>query len=564
MTTTNENTATEYTGEATYCPEDNKLRLYVGRVPRAEYEALRAQGWTSTSKQDCDFVATWTPARRDMALSYAGFIGDEDQSPAERAADRAERFAGYRDKRTTEATNHADRFDSRPSVHGYQSQAKAERATARHDRIADRACDSWSKAEYWTHRTAGVILHALHRSTPAVRMGRLKTLEAEQRKLLSGLEEAAKRYELWRKISQMTDPEKQTAAAIRFAGGNGCHFYGYKHPRPDSVTNSHIKANGSSLYTLLTMEADPITGAEACALYFARHVDPQSPQWNETPSAEWQRHLMMRLGYENQMLEAEGGRAGFLEMVPGGWIGSRQIRRVNKSNVSGRVVSVEVMGTFRGFTKESGYKIEETKPCPVNIEVERLPADSYRPPTPEDIETLNATLAAEKAARPKVDACPLVNPTDEDAERLVALWNEKRRQTHEERNSYKSPEARASHSALFKPCEIQRITQAVYSAASKGSYARAETRELCSLGRLKERNVFYDYSGQAERAAERGPAVCKIRATGFDPVHVIIITDKPQKPLPEAVWEKYNPTPKVETLPAPTPEAVATFQGDLF
>ena len=38
------------TGEATYSPEDDKLRLYVGRVPRDEYLALRAEGWTSTPK----------------------------------------------------------------------------------------------------------------------------------------------------------------------------------------------------------------------------------------------------------------------------------------------------------------------------------------------------------------------------------------------------------------------------------------------------------------------------------------------------------------------------------
>ncbi len=45
----------------TYSPEDNKLRLYVGRVPRDEYLRLKANGFISTPKQDCDFVATWTP-----------------------------------------------------------------------------------------------------------------------------------------------------------------------------------------------------------------------------------------------------------------------------------------------------------------------------------------------------------------------------------------------------------------------------------------------------------------------------------------------------------------------
>ena len=44
------------TDYATYCPEDNKLRLYVGRVPRDEYLELRAGKWKSTPKQDCDFV----------------------------------------------------------------------------------------------------------------------------------------------------------------------------------------------------------------------------------------------------------------------------------------------------------------------------------------------------------------------------------------------------------------------------------------------------------------------------------------------------------------------------
>jgi len=73
---------------ATYSPEDNKLRLYVGRVPRDEYEKLRAEGWTSTPKQNCNFVATicdtlimndmindWKPETRSLlkALVAAGF-----------------------------------------------------------------------------------------------------------------------------------------------------------------------------------------------------------------------------------------------------------------------------------------------------------------------------------------------------------------------------------------------------------------------------------------------------------------------------------------------------------
>jgi len=167
---------------ATYCPEDDKIRLYVGWVPRDEYDALRAEGWTATAKQDCDFAAVWTPAREDTALSYAGIVLDEDAGPDERAADRAERFTGYLDRRLGEATGHADRFDTGPSAHGYQSYARAVRAADRHDKIAGRAVNAWDKAEYWQSRTAGVISHALHLQSPGVRMGRIKTIESELRK----------------------------------------------------------------------------------------------------------------------------------------------------------------------------------------------------------------------------------------------------------------------------------------------------------------------------------------------------------------------------------------------
>ncbi len=51
----------------TYSPEDNKLRLYVGRVPRADYEKLRAAGFVATPKQDCDFAATWKRAAAESS-----------------------------------------------------------------------------------------------------------------------------------------------------------------------------------------------------------------------------------------------------------------------------------------------------------------------------------------------------------------------------------------------------------------------------------------------------------------------------------------------------------------
>jgi hypothetical protein len=516
---------------STYCPEDNKLRLYCGRVERAEFLRLRAEGWICTPKQreagGCDFVATWTPERRDTAEEYgAGLILDEDQSPEDRAADRAERFGMYCDKRTAEAVGHADRYDAGPSAHGYQSQARAERAASRHDRIASRAVDSWSKAEYWQQRTAGVISHALYKSRPDVRMGRIKTLEAELRKRLATFEEHNKLVRDWTKIQAITDPAQQTAIALKYSGN--VHIWSeYKHPRDET--------RKTSLYSLLSTERDPISGAEACALFFSNH------SILDAELSDWTIHLRMRLQYENQMLEAQGGRAGVVEMVPGGRLGNHLIVRVCKSNVTGRVVSCWVKGSkIHGYQYQardvsgSDYSLHQ-------IETERLSADAYTPPDDASLAELKAHVDAEKAKRANIKTIPLINPTEAEAEKLQALWNETAKAEYV-RRGWRVED--------YKPSTVCKIKQETYSNNSKGAHARAEARGLC--GNVK---LFYDYCGlygdkRARALAEQGPSLCKIRITGSDgsdygAKRVIYLTDKPSKKLPPAVWKPVKPTPEV-------------------
>jgi hypothetical protein len=533
------NITPQTTGEATYCPEDNKLRLYVGRVPTVAFLKLREEGWTCTPKQreagGCDFVATWTPQRRDTALAYGdGVILDEDQSPAERAADRAERFAGYRDKRTIEAGGHLGRYDSQPLAHGYQDAARAERAAARHDRIADRACDAWSKAEYWTQRTAGVISHALYKSTPAVRMGRIKEIEADIRRCEKSRSEYRELLDTWRKVQAIEDPQTQTEVARKLSGYlSGYHKH--QHPRPETVTSPYIQKNGASLYELLHMVeredgTSDITGAEACALFFATH-----PELGE--EGDWLTHYRLRLAYEEQMLEAQGGRAAHVEMEPGGFLGSYQIHKVNKSPVTGRVVSVNVWNPERTRYK-LGNRVHSPGLCLLNIE--RLSKEVYRPPTDEERAAFEAKVKADKAERKAATppAPQLINPTDADAQRLQDLWNERAKETHCARHLKNYGR---DYAETFKPVEIIRTTQAQYSASSKGSYARVETTEICRDG-YEFRHFSGCYEHEREAALKRqGPVVCKIRTASsgdfYGARRVIVITDKAQKPLPAAVWE---------------------------
>jgi hypothetical protein len=438
-------TAPEYSGRATYEPESNKLRLYVGRVPRDEYLKLRAEGWTALHKQreagGGDFVATWTPERRDTALEYAGIIEDEDMSTADRAADRAERFAEYREKRTGEATGAADRYDAGPAVHGFQSQARAERSARRHDRIAGRACDAWSKAEYWQSRTAGVISHALHVSSPSVRMGRIKTLETELRGVRAR----------WEVAGQPLSERAQ----------------------------------------------------------------------------DWVTHLTLRLVYENQMLEAQGGRAGVVEIIPGGFFKGAQIHKVNKSSVTGRVVSVAVrVPRVDGWAYQI-TNVPGTDYALMQMDAERAPPEAYRAPTEQELADYVAARKSEKAAKPKGETIPLVNPTDVDAERLQAALNEKVR-ARWAKNAADRP---YSYTPEFKPAQIVRIAQAVYSERSKGTYAHAKASSICGGG-IQEPTA-YNYDGRF------GTPVCKVRTISGENYmadRVIIITDKPQKALPAAVW----------------------------
>jgi len=423
---------TDATGSATYCPEDNKLRLYIGRVPPEEYLKLREEGWKALHKQreagGGDFVATWTPERRDTALRYSGgVITDEDMSPAERAADRAERFQGYLEKRLNEAGANADRFDAGPQVHGAQDYSRAVRSADRHDRIAGKAVDAWEKAEYWQRRTAGVIAHALYKVSPGLRMGRISELEANLRR---------------------------------------------------------------------------------------QHLCPQ-----------WRQHYELRLAYERQMLEAAGGVAETLsEILPGGTFCGKLIVRVYKSNETGRAKSVEVLGPrVQGWTYRA-KNVPGTEFALHSFDLQRYPANSYAPPTPETLAQLEEFKS--KKSEGKAPTVPLINPTPEDAQRLQDLWNARAKAKREE------VQRERGYAGDFVPGVVKVLTQAQYTAASAGTYARAGACFIMRGG---------DRASRGRHSA--ADMACKLRvlsAGGFSyhaTEHVILISDKPQKSLPASVWE---------------------------
>lgn len=140
----------------------------------------------------------------------------------------------------------------------------------------------------------------------------------------------------------------------------------------------------------------------------------------------------------------------------------------------------------------------------------------------------------EKKERQKSDrvTVPLINPTQEEAERLQALWNERAQ------NKYvaKYP------GMVMKLNRVKRIEQARYSANSKGSYTPFDTMELDENGQ----RVWSSYKGKS------ATPVCRIRTfSGGDaslsaPRSIVVISDKPAKALP-IDWEKATQEQKEES-----------------
>lgn len=552
----NENIAEN--AESTFCPEDNKLRLYCGRVERDEYLRLKAEGWKSTPKQDCDFVAVWTVGREDTALDYGqGFIGDEDQGPAERACERAERFQNYQQKRLNEAKGFADSYESKDTLHGYQSQAKADRAAQKHDRLGDKACSQWSKAEYWQSRTAGVISNALYKDNAGLRMSRIKKLEASLRKYNKELKEYQEAFNVWKELSEQEASESHSKRVLLFAGSYGSCGGSYMHPRAAEL-EGRISEHKTSLYSLLSDPKDPITAKEACELWTANRLSPDDDKRGSNRAIQ---HLKNRIAYENQMLEGQGGRLEQVDIQKGGKMGKFIIAKVNKSPATKRVTSVMIYAPAvnSGNAYQDRADIKGTKYSAMQVNTERYSPDSYKAPTEESLQELKEILKEIKESKKEAPKKPsLINPTMEDAQKLQDLWNARTKAAIIEKYSQEYFEKHSPEATQ----KVLELTQAQYSANSGGSYSRLETKEINTELKRHHWNSKYDIVFKLRLAPSSGSF------SMFAPNRVIVITDKPQKSFPVAIEEekKEEPTPTVYVMAdAETAgtDCLGTTQGEL-
>jgi hypothetical protein len=478
--------------EATYSAEDNKLRLYVDeRLEPKLYAEFRDQGFKYAPKQELFVAPSWTPAREDFCIALAGEIEAEQTTMIERAEAKAERLdniASNREKQAGAFSAAADQISKRfefgqPILVGHHSERKARKDQERMHNAMDNANKAHKAIQYWNYKAEGVERHANHKSNPAVRARRIKTLLADLRTRQRQLSESESYFFMCKEVDAIEDSEKRKEAISTLIGCS-------------SVA-------GMDLYYKL--DKGGVSHNEALERVLRAHeYAKQSPN-----TYRWIAHILNRIAFEQGELGEVARFEG--EITP---------------------VLLQAFARTHGADKpsvkktESGFSLVSRSALPLHIcegssvvlSVEEwrdlMQSVGYAVPAPKP---RKVSTAPKKA--------PLINPSIEEAEKLEELWNGDALARHK-KNYSNLP------SMKLDKVEIYPTTQPVYSAHNKGSYSPFETIELDQYGR----KVCTVWRGM-ERV-KTGAAVCRIRVKSsntcsmFSPPHVVVLKDKPFKSLP--------------------------------
>lgn len=188
--------AASYGVTVTYSPQDDKLRVYFAtRQGEDVLESLKAAGFRWAGAQECWF-AVWSPAREDAALATgADGIDDEPSSLEDRAEARGERFQGYSKSNRQEAESRwkrdrqlSEQLNGQPILIGHHSEKGHRAMLARAWRNFHKAGEANQRADYWAARAGAGVKWAQYKEKPGVRARRIKTLEAESRKVKRSIE----------------------------------------------------------------------------------------------------------------------------------------------------------------------------------------------------------------------------------------------------------------------------------------------------------------------------------------------------------------------------------------
>jgi len=213
----------EHDHDATYSPEDNKLRMYPGyRLDKEDYLRFKNAGFGWAPRQELFVAPMWTPQREDLLIEFCGEIGDEDKSLVERSEERAERFTDYSEKRANDAETAHSAVKSitdhipmgQPILVGHHSEKRARKDAERIENGMRKAVKMWETSEYWSYRAKGAIRAAKYKERPDVRARRIKKIEAAKRKSERSQTESKNIITLWENFDNDSKLKRKDGAAM--------------------------------------------------------------------------------------------------------------------------------------------------------------------------------------------------------------------------------------------------------------------------------------------------------------------------------------------------------------
>lgn len=245
---------------ATYSPEDNKLRLYADvRIDSDDWQEMKTNGWKWAPKQEL-FVCYWSINNEDFCLAIAGDIMPEQMTMVERAEFKADRLLILAQKRSTQCIGYQKaanelmmRIDhNQPILSGHHSQRKAEKTELQVKRNIEKAEETASAVSYWVLRARGVIGHADYKNNTRTIYNRIKTLLKDLRTNQRYINDAASSLNTLIKISNNQDIEIKNKHISTMSGyGYSFRFNCYDDLRDEKIT--HDQALNSMIETCNNM-----------------------------------------------------------------------------------------------------------------------------------------------------------------------------------------------------------------------------------------------------------------------------------------------------------------------
>lgn len=466
--------------DATYSAEDNKLRLHASeRLDTELYQRVRDMGFKWAPKQQLFVAPKWTPEREDFCVELAGTIEAEGTTLVERAEAKAARLdqlsirrAGQADAFQDAARRISERFVAgQPILVGHHSERKARKDKERMDSAMRNAVKAREAVGYWAYRAEGVEHHANRKADPKVRARRIRTLVAELRDRQRRINHAHKCLELWQNIETLEEGEKRDQTVKHFAGVQLTEGAAAPYQRGDSLWSQ--------------LEQGLMTSQEV--------IDACLNHWGYVAASSynqrWIGHILNRLAYERS-----------------------ELGEVPRFDEELTPVILQAFAREQGADKpkatanDTGFVLTSNAPLPCHLGEGKsleLSNDQWR----DLMQSVGHAVVIQKRQAGKRPACPLVNPTDEQAEKLQALWNQD-----------------ANQRKYGKPSERREVTQQYYSANAKGDYGMFSTVALDERGR------------RIWNSRDNKTPVVRVRISSGSELYsadrVITLSDKPTKALP--------------------------------